>query len=1032
MDTKKWNEESDQDSRELVEGEVLEAETETCGDSSDLPEVDETIEEPVMADGAWEPDSRGPETAEAVREPESESPEAAEAALEPESEGPEAAEAALDSESETSVETEAAGGSEAETSGGRRGGRKKRKRQLPARKQYQPPVLVRGAGEEAATLELVPAGRPGTGASDPGDSREKGKETEGEELWTETEEGVTAGAEAEGTAAGLSETEEKAASGEAEASAEGSGEQPVSEEPVPEEPDPDEIADPNQLGLTQAQVEKRIRLGRVNDTGENIFKTKKEIIKDHTLTYFNFLNLALGCLILISGQIKNITFMGVIIINSLIGIAQEMKVKNLVDKLSVITASKARVIRDEKEQEIPIQEVVVDDVMLVSTGDQICADSVVLESNGLEVNESMLTGESKPVRKKAGDRLMSGSFLTAGTAVVQVVHVGEDNYAYQLMKKAKTKKRATSEMQTTIKRIIKVVGVVIIPVGILLYLSQRNASGANFSDALVSTVAGVIGMIPEGLVLLTSISFILGVGRLAKKRALVQEMEAIEALARVNVLCLDKTGTITTGKLEVVNVLGVNGTEESRVEQVMNHLAFAFDDVNNTQEALMAYFVRRENWTVKEKIPFSSDRKYRAIRYAAEGCFVLGAPDFLIEDDAELKEQVDRFSEEGLRVLLLGTCEEIYPEDGRVTGVTPIGLIVISDCIRPEAMDTFRYFREQNVDIKVISGDNPVTVSQIAVKAGLEGGERYVDASTLPSDPRELAEVVGQYSVFGRVKPEQKQQLVRAYQANKKVVGMVGDGVNDVLALKDADCGIAMAAGSDAAKQVAHIVLLDSNFACLKNIVSEGRTIITNIERVSSLYLTKTIYSMILCILFIVMQREYPFIPIQLSWMSTVAIGIPSFILTLERTEAVNSSGFLRYVMRYALPTALTMVVSMLMIQLFRPFWGQDDVLTSTMNLLIGTAVSMILVARVCQPMNLLRRTLCISIVVIFLAGILVAPGFLGIYPIFRWEVAFVIPMICMTYQLTGLFSWMVEKGYQFKAWLISSLKTLREKMNIG
>ncbi|MDO5424796.1 MAG: HAD-IC family P-type ATPase [Eubacteriales bacterium] len=974
MDTKKYNEGSQQDlqEQEVVEGEVLEPEGQERPDGSEVPEADETIEEPVMAD-AEEPPAAEPEP-----------------------------------EPETEPEKQ-----------------KESRFHLVPLKRKRKTTAPEETGQEAAALEAVPAVRPPVLSPD-GDAQPEAGEIAVAGQGEGRPETEIPGQEAEPG------YESEAAKPAAEGGEPDAGADAESAEEEPEEPDPDEIADPDILGLTQAQVDKRVRLGKVNDTGENIFKTKKEIIKDHTLTYFNFLNLALGCLILISGQIKNITFMGVIIINSLIGIAQEMKVKNLVDKLSVITASKARVIRDEKEQEIPIQEVVVDDVMRLSTGDQVCADSVVLESNGLEVNESMLTGESKPVRKKAGDRLMSGSFLTAGTGTVQVVHVGEDNYAYQLMKKAKTKKRATSEMQRTIKRIIKIVGVVIIPIGILLYRSQRIASGANFSDALVSTVAGIIGMIPEGLVLLTSISFILGVGRLAKKRALVQEMEAIEALARVNVLCLDKTGTITTGKLEVVKVLGVNGTEESRIEQIMNHMAFAFDDVNSTQEALMEYFVRRENWKPTERIPFSSDRKYRAIRYAGQGCFVLGAPDFLIEEDFELKEQVEHFSEEGLRVLLLGTCEDISSEDGKVTGVQPIGLIVISDCIRPEAMDTFRYFKEQNVDIKVISGDNPVTVSQIAVKAGLEGGERYVDAQTLPTDPKELAEVVDQYSVFGRVKPEQKQQLVRAYQANKKVVGMVGDGVNDVLALKDADCGIAMAAGSDAAKQVAHIVLLDSNFACLKNIVSEGRMIITNIERVSSLYLTKTIYSMILCIIFIFLEREYPFIPIQLSWMSTVAIGIPSFILTLERVEAVNSSGFLRYVMRYAVPSALTMVICMLFIQLFRPFWGSDDTMTSTMNLLVGTAVSMILLWRVCQPMNLLRRTLCISVAVIFMTGVLLVPGLLGIYPIFRWEVAFVIPMICMASQLTRLFSWMIKKAYQFKNWLICSLKSLREKMNIG
>ncbi|MEF2852624.1 MAG: HAD-IC family P-type ATPase, partial [Lachnospiraceae bacterium] len=662
-------------------------------------------------------------------------------------------------------------------------------------------------------------------------------------------------------------------------------------------------------GLTEAEVENQVHMGRVNQTGENIFKTNKEIIRDHTLTYFNFLNLFLGILILVSGQFKNITFMGVIIINTLIGIVQEMKVKKLVDKLAVITASKAAVIRDGEVKEIDIHEVVVKDTMVLTTGNQVCADAIVMESDGMEVNESMLTGESRPVKKNAGDRLMSGSFLTAGSGVVQVEYVGEDSYAYQLMKKAKTKKRASSEMQRTINRIIKVVGALIIPIGIMLYLSQKNA-GSGFSDCLVGTVAGVIGMIPEGLVLLTSISFILGVGRLARKRALVQEMEAIEALARVNVLCLDKTGTITTGKLEVVDVVGVGDTEREQVEAVMNEMAFAFDDVNNTQSALMKYFKKSSRWRPLEKIPFSSDRKYRAIRYDQAGCFVLGAPEFLLgEEERELLLKVDSYAAEGLRVLLLASCDTITAEDGMVWGVKPMGLIIISDCIREEAPEIFRYFEDQNVNIKVISGDNPATVSQIALKAGLNGAEHYIDANELPEDFEELKQVVGDYTVYGRVKPEQKQNIIRAYQANKAVVGMVGDGVNDVLALKDADCGIAMAAGSDAAKQVAHIVLLDSDFSCLKNIVSEGRTIIANIERVSSLYLTKTVYSVILCVLFILLAREYPFIPIQLSWMSAMAIGVPSFLLTLEQNESMDGGGFLRHVLRIALPQALAMVV---------------------------------------------------------------------------------------------------------------------------
>lgn len=783
------------------------------------------------------------------------------------------------------------------------------------------------------------------------------------------------------------------------------------------------MAEGNYRGLTVSEVRQKKEQGLVNVTNNNIFKTKKEIIITHTITYFNFLNLFLGILVLISGQYKNITFMGVIIVNSIIGIIQEMKVKKLVDGLSVITASKARVIRDGEEQEIPIDEVVQEDVVAVANGDQVCADCIVLESDGMEVNESMLTGESKPVRKKEGDKLLSGSFLVAGTGVGKVEHVGEENYAVQLAKKAKTKKRATSEMQRMIKRIIKVLGILIIPIGILLYRSQINVDGATFSESLVGTVAGVIGMIPEGLVLLTSVSFILGVGRLARKRALVQEMEAIEALARVNVLCLDKTGTITTGELEVVELEAVGDEETERLEQVMNEMSYAFDDVNNTQKALMKRFKQTKIWRISGKIPFSSDRKYRAIRFENEGCYVLGAPEFLNKDDEELRQKVYGYSAEGLRVLLLGRCGDIHEDTGEVENVIPVGLVVISDCIRPEAMDTFRYFREQQVDIKVVSGDNPMTVSQIAVKAGLEGGERFIDANELPEDFQELRREVEKYAVFGRVKPEQKQRIVQAYQANKQVVGMVGDGVNDVLALKDSDCGIAMAAGSDAAKQVAHIVLLDSNFACLKNIVSEGRTIITNIERVSSLYLTKTIYSVLLCVIFILLERAYPFIPIQLSWISTTAIGIPSFILALEHTESVNSSGFLRHVLRIALPSAVTMVLSLLVIQVLGRFWHMEETLTYTFNLLAGGAVAMMVVVKVCRPMNWLRRALSISIIVIFCAGILVAPGFLGIYSIFRWEMALMVPLLCMVIVFFKMFTDFAEGCFWARRWIKRKMK---------
>ena len=746
-------------------------------------------------------------------------------------------------------------------------------------------------------------------------------------------------------------------------------------------------------GLTQAEVDQRISAGLVNISDNHISKTTSEIVRSHTLTYFNFLNLFLAVLVLISGQIKNLTFLGVIISNSVIGIFQELKVKKLIDALVVITASKVKVCRDGIFKEIPIEDLVMDDLVSVETGNQIGADCEVLDSEGIEVNESMITGESKPVRKYPGDTLWSGSFLVAGSGQAKVIHVGKDNYATKLANQAKEKKRASSEMQDAIKRIIKITGTILIPVGILLFMSQWKIPDMTLSNALVNTVAGVIGMIPEGLVLLTSISFILGVGRLAGKKALVQEMEAIEALARVNVLCLDKTGTITTGALEVVELVPFDESLD-RMTSVMNEIAFAFEDVNATQDALMTYFKNTKQWKVINKIPFSSERKYRAISFEGEGHYVLGAPEFLVKNREDVNEKVEACSREGMRVLLLGRCNSIDMEHLTVSNVIPSGLIVISDCIRPEAKDTFEYFAEQNVDIKVISGDNPVTVSNIAVKAGLIGGERYVDANTLPEDFEELREVVPNYTVYGRVRPEQKQRIIRAYQANGNVVGMVGDGVNDVLALKDANCGIAMAAGSDAAKQVAHIVLLDSNFASMKSIVREGRMIIANIERVSALYLTKTIYSVLLSLIFIILARNYPFVPIHLSLISGTAIGIPSFILTLEQTEASTSRGFLRNVLRISLPSALTIVIMMLVNLGVSMLFGFDPLILSTYNLILAGFVSQMVVWEVCHPMNKRRRFLCIAMAVLFILAMLILPGFFSITRIFNWRMIFIIPLM--------------------------------------
>ena len=579
-------------------------------------------------------------------------------------------------------------------------------------------------------------------------------------------------------------------------------------------------------------------------------RSRWEIVSSHIFTYFNFLNLVLAGLILVSGQYKNMLFMGIVITNAVIGIGQELKVKRIIDALSVVTATKARRYENGEICKCDIELLQEGDTVQFLLGDQIPVDCEILETDGMEVNESLLTGESLAVQKRKGDFVYSGSDVVAGSAVAKVLHTGEENYATQLVKKAKTKRRATSEMQDAIGKIIKYVSYALIPIGLLLFFIQRYSAGNTLSDSIVNMVAGVIGMIPEGLVLLTSISFILGVGRLAKKNALVQEMEAIEALARVDVLCLDKTGTITTGDLQVEEIVPLS--EEKDMKEILGILAYAFEETNATTDALRRYFPETKGASVAEKVPFSSSRKHMRVTIVGKGDYRLGAPEYLTEN-GKILARAEVYAAEGMRVLLLTHDKK------------EVGFVVLSDIIKADAAETFAFFRDKNVQIKILSGDNPLTVSVVGVRAGLPEAKHYIDARELPEEEEELQKIIGKYTVFGRVSPEKKQAIVKALEAEGNVTGMVGDGVNDVLALKDADCGIAMAAGSDAAKQIAHIVLLDSDFASMKQIVGEGRTIISNIERVSALYLTKTIYSILLCIIYIILRKSYPFIPIQLS-----------------------------------------------------------------------------------------------------------------------------------------------------------------------
>ena len=767
-------------------------------------------------------------------------------------------------------------------------------------------------------------------------------------------------------------------------------------------------------GLSEEDVAKRTAEGQINITKKNHQKSVGQIVRAHTITYFNILNLAFAAVIIATGQIKNVLFIGVVICNAAIGIIQELRVKQLIDQLTVVTAARAKVFRDSRLIEIPVDKIVLGDICRIEPGDQLVTDGTVISSDGLEVNESMLTGEAKPVRKQKGDPLLSGSFIVAGTGAMKVTAVGENTYASTLVEKAQTKKRAKSEMQDTIKSIIRFISILIIPLGLLLLRSQYLSTGGDWPTTIVRTISGIIGMIPEGLVLLTSVSFILGVGRLAKKQALVQEMEAIEALARVNILCTDKTGTITTGELMVADVIAFSGLDTSAVSDILAEINGAFDDTNATQEALIKHFGRTNNWKVKDKIPFSSARKFRAISFEGHGDYVLGAPEFLIRQNEKLLNLLEGYSAEGYRVLLLGRSSGISPEKQSIGQIRPIAVVIISDIIKTDAAEIFRYFADNNVQVKVISGDNPITVSTVAKKAGVSGFDKYVDASTLPEDPEELRKEIKKYNIFGRVKPEQKQAFVRAWQASGNTVAMVGDGVNDVLAIKDADCGIAMAAGAEAAKHSAHIVLMNSDFSSMKDIVKEGREIISNIERVSSLYLTKTIYSVILVFLYILMRRSYPFTTLQIGLINVACIGIPSFLLTLEQQDNLTREGFLRHVLKVAAPGAFTMVTTMLIVQLLNEIFNWDPNVYSTFTLVLGGYIGMLIVMQVCMPMNAYHKFIVIISIAVFVLAILLLPGFYDIHHLWMWWSLLFIPLSIL---VAMLIYWYSRLTNRFVGW---------------
>lgn len=710
-------------------------------------------------------------------------------------------------------------------------------------------------------------------------------------------------------------------------------------------------------GLNSDQVNEYFENGWSNEPVEPQSKTVPEIIKSNLFTYFNLVFAVLAALLILAGSFRNLTFLPVILANLFIGIIQEIRAKNTLDKLSVLNAPKALVVREGRQFSIPAEELVLDDIVIFKAGNQICADAIVVDGE-VSVNESLLTGESDEISKKPGDELMSGSFIVSGECYARLDKVGEDSYISKLTLEAKAmNSEEQSEMIRVLDKLVGVVGILIIPIGLLLFGQQFFFSGASFSKSITSMVAAVIGMIPEGLYLLASVALVVSVMRLASKKVLVHDMKCIETLARVNVLCVDKTGTITENTMEVNGEIPMDGYDSQSMaplKQIISDFASAMSSDNITMKAMKDYFNKPSGRKAVSVSPFSSQFKYSGAAFE-DGSYVLGAPEFVLREDYDnYREQIEQYSSEGYRVLVFGIYDGVIDGKALTGKVTPLGLVFLSNPIRKEAPETFKYFENQGVEIKVISGDNPVTVSQVALQAGIANADNYIDASTLTTDET-IEDAVLRYTVFGRVTPDQKRKFVRALKKAGRTVAMTGDGVNDVLALKDADCSVAMASGSDAAAQASQLVLLDSNFACMPSVVMEGRRVVNNIERSASLFLVKNIFSFLLSLFSVCFMINYPLEPSQISLISMFTIGVPAFFLALQPNKNIIQGHFLSNVLIKALPAGITdfLVVGALVVfgQVFEV--GETDISTACTMLL--AIVGFVILYNISKPMNALR-----------------------------------------------------------------------------
>ena len=703
-------------------------------------------------------------------------------------------------------------------------------------------------------------------------------------------------------------------------------------------------------GLTQREAEEKIARGECNGSFSVKSKSVGRIFADNIFTLFNLINVLLAVAVALVGAYRNMLFMGVILCNTAIGIIQEIRSKRTIDRLSLISAPKAHLIRDGNQGTFPVSDIVTGDIMLLSAGNQICADGILADGE-LEVDESLLTGESETVNKRPGDTLYSGSFVVSGSGREEVTAVGAAACANQIASGAKTPKKRRSEMMSAINKIISAISICIFPFALVLFTKALFVARQELQYSVTSTTAAIIGMIPEGLVLLTSVALAVSSIRLGRRQTLCQDLYCVESLARVDVLCLDKTGTITTGNMQVSGVIPLEGAEIGfDPEKALSALAAAMGGENLTMAAIARKFPPENTPEVIRREPFSSARKWSGAQLSEYGTLILGAPSFVLppQEFEKHRPECEKYAAAGQRVLILAHSLEPLPEKALPENLTPAALIIISDEIRESAPATLKYFQEQGVTLKVISGDDPVTVSNVAKKAGLPGAERFADVAALTDE--ELTEAAEKYAVFGRVTPARKLQLVQALKSAGHKVAMTGDGVNDVLALREADCSVAMQSGSDAARCVSQIVLLDSDFSSMPLAVQEGRRCINNIQRSASLFLVKTIFSFLMAVLFLFVPSAYPFQPIQLTLISSLFIGAPSFLLALEPNHNRVEGSFIANVLKKALPGGLTVVMGISALLIFQSIFAIPHERLSVMSVFLTAAVCYGVLCGVCRP----------------------------------------------------------------------------------